>query len=152
MEFLYAKNESSENNSAASVRNNGGGSGSVPFRRMVESYMGGLVVWSPFYAKVNTFNKIVYLDWLLGFGLAKLEEKNNRDELLGVFNPQPKTESHTAIIWETGLKFYINSSFDIRADITVMHYQAQKATSTATTSDETFYANYDLSLALGYSF
>ncbi|MBT3234894.1 MAG: outer membrane beta-barrel domain-containing protein [Bdellovibrionales bacterium] len=152
MEFLYAKTESTENSSAKSVRNNGGGSGSVPFRRMVNSYMGGMVIWSPFYAKVNTFNKIVYLDWLLGVGLAKLEETNNREELIGTLNPQFQTESHTALIWGTGLKFFINRSFDVRMDLTVMHYQAQKAISTATSSDKTFYANYDLSLALGYSF
>ena len=70
LEGLYSKNTGKENNTAASVRaGRGNGTGSsTPFRRIVESYSGGMIIWSPFYSKINTFNKIVYMDWIFGVG------------------------------------------------------------------------------------
>jgi outer membrane beta-barrel protein len=150
-EGFYAKNSGDENETAASVRNSGtSGAGSKPFRRIVDDYMGGFLVWSPFYAKVNTFNKIVYVDWLVGIGYGTLKETNNRQEFENVFNPVEKQESHSAIAWETALKFYISEMFNIRLDLTTLHYQAKTAKTGAT--DESWYTNYDLSLSLGLNF
>ena len=153
IEFLYSMNSGEENETALSVRNPGG-TGSRPFRRITDSYMGGMLVWSPFYAKINTFNKIIYLDWLLGLGIAKLEEKNNREEFIsgGTGSFSEKNESHTGAMWSTGLKFYISDSFNARIDLTGVLYNAQKALSTASESDETLYTNYDLALSIGYGF
>ncbi|GAB4009509.1 MAG: hypothetical protein Fur0010_00250 [Bdellovibrio sp.] len=150
-EFLYAKNSGTENATAASVRSDGV-SGSIPFRRIVDSYMGGMLMWSPFYAKINTFNKIIYLDWLLGLGVAKIEETNNRDEFLtGLISSAQTTGSHTGLMWDTSLKFYLNENWDIRTDLTVVHYKAEKPTRSST-KEESYYSNWDFSLSLGYSF
>jgi len=150
LEFLYAKNDGKENDSAASVRNlsNGGSGGSVPFRRIVQNYMGGLLLWSPFYAKINTFNKIIYVDWLLGAGYGKLTEKSNREELLGIPGAVETEISHNAIMFETSLKFYLSKMFHVRADIVGVHYQADNAEKTKKVWDN----NYDMSLSLGVNF
>ena len=109
-----------------------------------------MVLWSPFYAKINTFNKILYVDWIVGLGYAKLEETNNREEFIagssGTFSDS--TESHGAILWDTALQFYISEHWYTRFDLTTMHYQAKKATS----EDKNWYNNYDLSLSIGFNF
>ena len=150
VEFLYSSNSGSENDTASSLRNDGS-AGSRPFRRIVDSYMGGMVMWSPFYAKINTFNKIIYVDWILGLGMAKLEETNNREEfLLGLDGAALTTETHNGIMWDTGIKFYLDESWEIRTDLTVVHYKAKKASNSST--EELWYANWDAVISLGYRF
>lgn len=150
-ELIYAKNSGSENTTAKSVRNTGAGSGTIPFRRIVDGYMGGFVLWSPFYTKINTFNQIIYMDWILGLGYGQVEETNNREELMQMVPHSPKTETHNALMWELGMQFYLNEYFNIRTDLTVMHYKAKKG-SAVETAEETWYDNYDLSVALGFNF
>jgi outer membrane beta-barrel protein len=150
-EVVYSLNSGEENSTALSLRNEGS-SGSVPFRRIVDNYMGGMVLWSPFYAKINTFNTIIYLDWIIGAGIAKLEETNNLIEFTTTpGNDVGTTLSHTGIMWDTGLKFYINQNFDVRMDLTVVHYKADKAVRNGT-AESTYYSNWDLAFSLGYSF
>lgn len=149
-EFLYSQNSGKENSTAATVRNEGS-AGSIPFRRIIQSYSGGMLLWSPFYAKVNTFNKILYFDWIIGLGVAKIDEENNKDEFLNINNRSNQiAESHTGLMWDTALKFYVNENVDIRLDLTAIHYQAEQAALTNT--KKTWYSNWDLALSLGYSF
>ena len=54
LEFIYGKNTNKENDTARGVREQG----SVPFYRQIDSFMGAMLMWSPFYSKINTFNKI----------------------------------------------------------------------------------------------
>jgi len=150
-EVLYSLNSGKENSTATSLRNEGS-SGSVPFRRIVDSYIGGMVLWSPFYAKINTFNTIIYLDWIIGAGVAKLEETNNLIEFTTTpGNDAATTLSHTGVMWDTGLKFYLNQNFDVRLDLTVVHYKADKAVRNGT-PESVYYSNWDLAFSLGYSF
>ena len=153
VEFLYSKNSGEENSTAEAVRNPGG-AGSVPFRRIVQNYKGAMLLWSPFYAKINTFNKIIYFDWIFGLGYAQMDEKNNRDEVekggAGIFSDIEATQN--CIMWGTALKFYVGSSFDIRLDLTTLNYQDRNALNSSTSSTEGWNSNFDLTLALGYNF
>lgn len=149
-EFIYAKN-SGEENSTASLLRNEGGAGSVPFRRIVDNYMGGMILWSPFYTKINTFNKIIYLDLILGLGVAKLEETNNKEEFLSQgTNVEDTVESHTGLMWNVGAKFFINERFSLRADLTTIHYQAEVASEVS--NEKAWNENFDVALSLGISF
>ncbi len=149
LEFLYSLNSGVENTTAHSVRNNGG-PGSIPFRRIVDNYMAFLLQWSPFYAKINTFNQIIYVDWMINLGVAKLEESNNRQELMRTFAlPQVTKEIHDCLIWETAMQFYLSQNFSIRLDLVGTHYQAQKALTTAGPNDLSYYRNIDVSLSFG---
>lgn len=151
MELLYSKNSGKENDTAKSVRNTGG-AGSIPFRRIVDQYVGAYFLWSPFYAKINTFNKIIYLDWILGLGYANMSETNNRTEWRQVSanSTELANEKHHCVSWDVGLKFYLSKSFDIRADLTALHYQTEGALSD--TPDKYWYSHYDVSFSLGYKF
>jgi outer membrane beta-barrel protein len=149
VEGIYSKNSGKENETALAVRPSPGAAGSKPFRRIVDNYTGAMVLWSPFYSKINTFNKIVYMDWIFGLGYAQVKEHNNRLELpSGASDTTQTYESHGGIMWDVGMKFYIDESFSVRTDLTAVHYSAVKATSTASA----YYANFDATLALGYSF
>jgi len=57
-------------------------------------------------------------------------------------------ESHSGVMWEAGMKFYLDPNFSIRADLTSVLYSANNV-STSGTSLKT---NYDATLSLGYSF
>ena len=150
-EFLYAMNSGEENDTANSVRTSGSaGGGARPFRRIVQNYMGGMVLWSPFYSKINTFNKIVYMDWIFGLGLAKIEEENNRNEVINQVDSEDLNETHTGILWNAGAKFYLDERWSIRLDLTTVHYQAKEAKSS--NPEDIWYSNYDLAVSLSASF
>lgn len=148
LEGLYSKNSGKENDTATGIRTNSGSGSSTPFRRIVENYVGGMALWSPFYSKINTFNKIVYMDWIFGLGVAQLKENNNKlDVKSGGIDKTLTTETHTGLMWEAGMKFYLDPSFSIRTDLTAVHY---KAISVA--GNNTYYSNFDATVSLGYSF
>ncbi len=152
IQFNYAKNSGKENDAAKSVRNPTGPSGSKPFRRIVDDYQVAMVVWSPFYGKLNTFNTIVYYDWILGLGYGKLNETNNREEFEGLFSPNDISESHSVIAWEVALQFYLNRNYYVRLDLDAQHYKAQAEIAKGTNTEEAWYSNYDISFAFGYTF
>jgi outer membrane beta-barrel protein len=149
-EAIYSINNGEENSTATSVRNNGR-TGSIPFRRIVDSYMGGMVLWSPFYAKINTFNKIIYLDWIIGLGMAQLEESNNKLEFTVTNNNTITTENHTGLMWDVGMKFYLDESFDARIDLTTIHYKANQPNANGE-EKSTYYSNWDVTFSVGYNF
>lgn len=151
-EIVYAKNSGKDNETSKGVSATvpGATTGFTPFRRITESYIGGLFLWSPFYSKINTFNSIVYMDWIFGLGYAQLKEKNNKlrftqgQTAQGIETP----ETHTGIIWQAGLKFYIDESFSIRTDLTAVHYSAPNIA----TAGKSYKSNFDASASIGYSF
>lgn len=149
-EILYAKNSGKENETAKGVRNSGAGTGSTPFRRIVENYMGAMFLWSPFYSKINTFNKIVYMDWIFGLGYAQLKEHNNKLRFTqGQTADGIETEeTHGGVLWSAGLKFYINENFSIRTDLTAVHYSADNIASDGTSMK----SNFDATASIGYTF
>jgi outer membrane beta-barrel protein len=147
-EGIYSKNTGKENDTAKAIRTNSGSGSSTPFRRIVSNYVGVMALWSPFYSKINTFNKIVYMDWILGVGYGQLKESNNKlDVKTGGIDKTVTSESHSGIMWEAGMKFYLDQSFSIRADLTGVHYKALTVS-----ANSTYYSNFDGTISLGYSF
>ena len=82
-----------------------------------------------------------------------MNEHNNREEFQsgGVGSFAEKSEKHNGAIWEVGLQFYINPSWispRFHGDALAPRKHCQQAS----TGDEAYYSNYDLSLSLGYRF
>lgn len=149
LELLYGKNFGTENDDAKSVKS----AGAVPFYRDVKSYYGGLILWSPFYAKMNTFNTIAYFDVLFGIGASKLSEENNKNHLDSGNTLGAKTsEDHTAFLWNIGAKFYMTETFSFRLDLLSQNYKARRSIKSASETDELWYRHYDLTLALCATF
>ena len=154
-EFIYSKNDGEENDTAKSVRNIGGGAGSAPFRRIVDNYLGGMLMWAPFYSKINTFNTIIYADWLLGLGYAKLEENNNQLEILSGGDESSVTnESHDGFLWNLGMKIYLTRSLEFRFDLTTVFYEANEIAGVngEESSKKIWHSNWDAVASIGYSF
>ena len=60
LELFYNNYSNSDNQTYKNVQIINGGE---PFVRRINSTYGAMAVWSPFYGKINTFNKIYYFDW-----------------------------------------------------------------------------------------
>lgn len=153
IELLYGKSTGSENDTAKGVREQG----TVPFYRKIDTYMGGMLMWSPFYSKINTFNRIFYYDWMLGAGLANITTLDNRNKFEPGSDGGLTSESNMGAIWNTGFRFYINDSWSVRIDFTGLHYQADKTkrvggAGSPTSKSSLMFSNYDLGFGLNYTF
>jgi len=146
-EIIYSKNSGEENDTAALLRNKTG-AGSKPFRRIVDSYMGGMFLWAPFYSKINTFNSIIYVDWIFGLGYGKIDETNNANEFLNTTDTSFTSESHSGLMWNVGAKFFLTEIWSLRLDMTTMHYQAK----VPTTGEDDWNTNFDLALSFGFNY
>lgn len=149
-EGIYAKNAEEENATADSVRNRSS-SGSVPFRRLTQNYMGAMFLWSPFYSKINTFNKIIYFDWIFGLGYGEIETTNNKNEFLYGSNVDT-AEKHGALLWDVGFKFYLSESWDLRLDMTVLHFKPDIVSRNSTTAGTEWTSHWDLAIGFGINF
>lgn len=154
LELVYGKNTGSENETAKAVKEQG----TVPFYRKIDSYMGGMLMWSPFYSKINTFNRIFYFDWMLGGGLASITTLDNRNKFDTSVQGTGKltSESNVGAIWNSGLRFYITENWSARLDVSGTHYRAartRQVEGVATTSKSTaLFSAYDFGLGLNYTF
>jgi outer membrane beta-barrel protein len=154
LEFIYGKNSSTENDTAKGVKEQG----TVPFYREIDSFMGAMFMWSPFYSKINTFNKIFYFDWMFGLGVGSISTKDNRNKFDTTASDQNSMTSESTIgaLWNTGFRFYINENWSLRLDLTGQTYKADKTkksqSATSTTTASKIYNNYDLGLGLNYAF
>ncbi len=152
IEFAFGKNSGSENDTAKGVKEQG----TVPFYRKVETYMAAMVMWSPFYSKINTFNKVFYFDWMLGAGVASIKTADNRNKFVTVSDDSLTSENNMGAIWNTGFRFYINDHWSLRIDLTGLHYNADKTTkqqgSLSSSKSSNLFSNYDLGFGLNYTF
>lgn len=155
LEVVYGKNTNSENDTAKGVREQG----TVPFYRQIDSYMGAMLMWSPFYSKINTFNQIFYYDWMFGVGFGNIQTLDNRNKFdTSAANENDLiSESNIGALWNIGLRVYINQSWSLRLDITGQTYQADKVKrigdeTNPTSKASKLYSNYDLGVGLNYAF
>lgn len=152
IEGVFGKNTSTESDSAKGVKEQG----AIPFYREIDSYMGAMVVWAPFYSKINTFNKVFYFDWTFGLGLASISTSDNRNLFTTPVNTDKSMtkESVMGALWNTGFRFYINENWSLRLDVTGLTYKADKSKRQNSNSSKSsqLFTNYDLGLGLNYAF
>ena len=101
-----------------------------PVLRELSKIMGAMVTWAPFYGKVNTFDQIVYFDWLFSAGLGRLTSSVDQEVFKNDSNGQQFTspavveETYTAFLWDVGLRVYLNRQFSAQAEVFNAHYKA----------------------------
>lgn len=142
---FYSANNSKTNSTFESVRVQQ----AIPFVRQVESYYGAMVHWAPFYAKINTFNKVIYFDWIFGLGVSQITEENNRNEFDSTGETALTKEKHTGLAWDIGLRFYLTQMLSLQVDFLGIHYKARQAIPNS--GSEEFYNNFDLTLSAVFS-
>lgn len=155
IELVYGKNTNTENDTAKGVKEQG----TVPFYRQIDSFVGAMIMWSPFYSKINTFNKVFYFDWMFGAGAGSFTTKDNRNKFntgVTVDTNALTSESNMGALWNTGFRFYLSENWSLRLDLTGQVYKADKVKSTGvgqpTTKASKLYSNYDLGVGLNYAF
>lgn len=154
IEAVFGGNTSTESDSAKGVR----AQGAFPFYRDIKSYMGAMAMWSPFYSKINTFNKVFYFDWQFGLGVASVATEDNRNRfdtsLAQSERSKMTAESNLGALWSTGFRFYVTQNWSIRLDVTGLTYQAEKTglSGGAKTNEKKLFTSYDLGVGLNYAF
>jgi outer membrane beta-barrel protein len=147
VEFVYNKADGATNNTYESVKD----AGTLPYYRKVDSYMGAMLMWSPFYSKINTFNKIFYFDWIFGVGGAQINTLNNKDAFEVNKEEGLASETGMGALWTSGLRFYVNESWSLRLDIRGIHVSSKQPQYQA--SDKTvWFHNYDMGVGVNFSF
>ena len=147
--FLYSHNFGTANEAADTLDRND----IFPFRRLVKNYRGALFLWSPFYSKTNFFNKIFYYDFIIGLGVAELNEVNNA-ESFELYNGRKvegaditdRSESHRGPLIDLEIKFYITKWINLSLNANAVFYQAKNGHDT----DTVWYHNWDLGAHLGF--
>ena len=122
VELLYTKYNNKDNDAMTNLAKI---NEVAPFIRKTESNYGVLVKWSPFYGKINTFNKIFYFDWSFGLGIGKLNTKSNastvaKKELINSY----VEESYSSVIAKTGLSLHATKNIHLGADMIINNYKA----------------------------
>lgn len=127
--------------------------GSVPFVRRFDQLYGAGVVWSPFYGKINTFNKIFYFDWSIGAGLGSVKTESNAKNAGNPDNADEfESESYAAAVIKTSLRFHATESIHIDLQYMRTSYKAPGPTIEGVAGEEKFRSNSDLVLSIGFSF
>lgn len=150
VELMYTKYSNKDNDAMENLKKL---NGAIPFIRQTESNMGVLAKWSPFYGKINTFNKIFYFDWSFGLGVGKLNTKSNA---ASVANPaQANTyadEKYTTVIAKTGLSLHATKNIHIGADLIMNNYKAPGPTINGNAPASKMRNNMDAVITIGVSF
>lgn len=123
----------------------------IPFIRKVNSLFGLGVVWSPFYGKINTFNQIIYFDWMLGFGVGKISTESNLTYVLSSNQNRDNYdgESQSAYTFKTMFKFYWSRNFNVHLEIWDTLYWAPGPRDP---SKDVMRQNFDVLMGVGFVF
>lgn len=149
VEFSYTKANGSENKTSDAVF----AQGSVPFYRKIDTATTAMLLWSPFYSKINTFNKIFYYDWMFGLGGASVSTLDNRNEFPGGSSADEQTkEKLNGIAWMTALRFYITQHWSTRIDLRAIHVNADSAINGETDTEKRWNHYYNFNIGLNYTF
>lgn len=146
-------NSNSENGNVQALKDSG--SSRIPAVRDVQSFVGGSLMWLPFYGKINMFNQIFYIDWHLEAGVGQASTEIDLNTRFGNAS-QIQESSHMGFLWGTGWKFFITRNFGARLDFLALYYKAPTGVDGSLTSTlggaEENYDNYFVTLGLSYTF
>jgi outer membrane beta-barrel protein len=155
IELSYNKASNTKNATHDAVNT----AGAVAFYRQIDSDMTAHIVWSPFYSKINTFNKIIYYDWLFGAGVSSITTQDNRNEFKSESDSQHDeltSESSIAYSWFTGFRFFITENWSTRVDFKGTHSNADRAIDSDTANQfdikKSWFHYYDFKLGINYTF
>jgi outer membrane beta-barrel protein len=124
-----------------------------PFIRRFNSSYGLTAIWSPFYGKINTFNRIFYFDWSFGAGVAQINAEDNlKSSLASIDDPNTPDKfdkkSMTGAVLKTNMKFYINERIHVGLEFMNTYFKAPSPKSPKTDKLKT---NTDAILFVGFS-
>lgn len=122
----------------------------VPFVRRLDSTYGAALIYSPFYGKINTFNKIYYFDWSFGVGYSKINANSNIKSVR-IDNAPNKYEKETynGGVLKTKVKFHVTENVHLGLEYMNTYYMAPGPKDPKSDKLRT---NTDLIFSVGFSF
>ncbi len=150
IEMVYHQYSNSDNDNFKNLKEI---NGSTAFVRAVEQKYGLMAIYSPFYGKINTFNKIIYFDWSFGLGLGQIQTESNAETV-----SQPtqaeffKDEKNMAILAKTALRIHITKNVHVGIEYSRDNYQAPGPTINGRASSDAWRTNSETALSIGFSF
>lgn len=124
--------------------------GSVPFVRKPTRTLGAGLLWSPFYGKINTFNKIVYFDWSFGAGIAQVKTQSNLKSLNNsTVSDHYSSESYTGGYLRSTVKFHVNQNWHVGVGWIGTYY---KAPGPQNPKQDKLRSNNDMVFSIGWSY
>ncbi len=124
--------------------------GSIPFIIRIENTYGANLVWSPFYGKINTFNKIFYFDWSFGLGLGEIVAETNRDKIDVTSAPIVyNEETLLGVNLNTVIRLHITTHWHVGLGVVSWYYSAYGPYKS---EGKSLRNNLDTMFSLGFSF
>jgi outer membrane beta-barrel protein len=121
-----------------------------PFIRRLNSSYGANLLWSPFYGKINTFNKIFYFDWSFGVGVVKINAESNIDSVRNPLLPSTfKKEDYNGAVAKTNMKFHLREDIHFGLEYMNTYY---RAAGPKNPNNKRLRTNTDVIFSIGYSF
>ncbi|MGK0367097.1 MAG: outer membrane beta-barrel protein [Thermoproteota archaeon] len=147
LEAVYIKSTGDYNDLADAVL----GAGAVPFGRIINSYVGGVLTWSPMYSKINMFNQIFYYDWTFSAGLVSVDTSDNRVRFATSTDTSLTDETSTGLIFGSSMLFYISKNWGARIDLSIIRYEADFFVADGV-SEKYWFRNTDIFAGINYMF
>ncbi len=121
-----------------------------PFIRRMNSIKGLGIVWSPFYGKINTFNKIFYFDWSFSAGISQIEMESNLNTVTQAsvqskFEKEKVTGAHV----KTGLKIHLDKNWSVGVEYMNNYFNSPKPSNP---KKDKLNINSDVIFNVGFSF
>jgi hypothetical protein len=115
--------------------------------------MGAMIKWSPFYGKINTFNKIIYFDWAFGLGMGSFETESNATTV-AISNVSDRyiKEKYTSILGKTELTIHASKNIHFNLGLISNTYRAPGPTIKSIEGKSSYRSNIDTILSVGISF
>ncbi len=150
LELFFKKYSNSNNDTFKSIQTV---NDSEPFVRRPEQITGIMAIWSPFYGKINTFNRIYYFDWSFGLGFAKLNAADNGDTVADDATKTTYVEkNYTALVTKSTLRFHISRQMHLHLTLFNTHYNATGPKINGQESSKSNRADYNSIFGIGLSF
>lgn len=125
----------------------------VPFIRRLNNTYSLFAIYSPFYGKINTFNKIFYFDWSFGVGLTKIGAESNATTVSDLnASTTFSSESYVGGSIKSQFKFYINKKIHLNIEYLRTTYRAPGPVIEDIKGQDKWRANSDLIFGIGFSF
>lgn len=122
---------------------------SEPFVRRINQVYGAALIWSPFYGKINTFNKIIYFDWSFGLGVAQIDADSNKNSVVEkTINTKFEKESYTGVLSKTAFKIHVSRHIHFGLELSNTSYQADGPLG----NEKKLRHSTDTLLSVGFSF
>jgi len=143
LEVFYSFSRNTENKTYEHLKK--ASPNALPSIREVLNQFGAVVHWSPWYAKINVFNQILYFDWFFQAGLGQMGTQiDTRTKVSQAANYQ--VQSFTSFLLGTGHQFHLSQMFVVRLDLLTSLYQARVF---GTTGDNRWFTNYNFNMGIG---